>query len=519
MSPITDPPPDPAADEIVAYLDGELPAADCRRVENRLATDDEFRQQMHELDRTWEALDALPLPTVDDAFARTTIELACVAAESDLGEQTSSAREAQRKRSRRWMIAGVSAVVVGFLAGWAFIPNRNVALLTDLPAIQQYHALQYVDGLEFLRRLGSQLPLDQWVRDNAAFQRNLDELTNANSSSIDTRRQWVQSLQPEQKAELADRTREFNDLTPSPGEQQHMRQVMEDIRTAPDGAKLQATLVAYGIWLSRHSAAQQEELRTNFARLSPTEQAAEVEKLVRREQFQSWHHLSARDAKALRDEVLRIADEKRPEFKKRLEQHPRLAQRVNRPRGPEQQALGILGMDLFNKDTGDKTAARLVGKLSPEAQDHWSRLARGPRDLRKLQLFVWIRDAMHPKLEPQDLEEFFATSDALTTEDRQRLLDKQRPEMEDELKRKYMSSELGIDNPQLLREFSEPRHFQRDSPASPGREPFGQDRFFGPGASGGPPPGGRPNGRRPDRQLRPPAKPPQPSPDNKQEAI
>src|SRR6476619_1696451 len=84
MSSVTDPQPDPAADEIVAYLDGELPPQDCRRVESRLATDEEYRQELHELDRAWEALDVLPAPTVDDAFARTTIELACVAADCEL---------------------------------------------------------------------------------------------------------------------------------------------------------------------------------------------------------------------------------------------------------------------------------------------------------------------------------------------------------------------------------------------------------------------------------------------------
>ena len=84
MSSVTDPQPDPAADEIVAYLDGELAPQDCRRVESRLATDEEYRQELHELDRAWEALDVLPASTVDDGFARTTIELACVAAEADL---------------------------------------------------------------------------------------------------------------------------------------------------------------------------------------------------------------------------------------------------------------------------------------------------------------------------------------------------------------------------------------------------------------------------------------------------
>src|SRR4051812_23554589 len=129
------PQPDPqAADEIVAYLDGELPPQDCRRVESRLAADDDYRQQLHELDRTWEALDALPTTTVGDDFARTTIELACVVAKDDVSEHAAVLRAAKRKRIWRAVAAGIAAVAVGLLAGFALIPNPNERLLTELPA-------------------------------------------------------------------------------------------------------------------------------------------------------------------------------------------------------------------------------------------------------------------------------------------------------------------------------------------------------------------------------------------------
>src|SRR5881394_3636280 len=131
MSSITNPQPDPAADEIVAYLDGELAPQDCRRVESRLATDEEYRQELHELDRAWEALDVLPASTVDDGFAQTTIELACVAAEADLTEHTATAKAANRNRIWRWIAAGVAAGLFGFVAGRALVPHRNETLLAD----------------------------------------------------------------------------------------------------------------------------------------------------------------------------------------------------------------------------------------------------------------------------------------------------------------------------------------------------------------------------------------------------
>jgi len=58
----------PNNDELVAYLDGELPPEECRMVEDRLASDEEYRQQLRDLDLAWEALSALPPATVDDSL-------------------------------------------------------------------------------------------------------------------------------------------------------------------------------------------------------------------------------------------------------------------------------------------------------------------------------------------------------------------------------------------------------------------------------------------------------------------
>src|SRR5687768_1119317 len=99
MSSVTDPQPEyPVNEELVAYLDGELPPEECRRVEDRLATDDEYRQQLRDLDQAWEALNALPTTAVDDGFARTTIELACVAAQEDLSRRTAQVAAENRGR-------------------------------------------------------------------------------------------------------------------------------------------------------------------------------------------------------------------------------------------------------------------------------------------------------------------------------------------------------------------------------------------------------------------------------------
>src|SRR3954466_10147621 len=137
MSSIVDPQPEPRDEELVAYLDGELAPDECRAVEAPLANDADYRQQLRDLDQAWEALSALPPATVDDNFARTTIELACVAAEEDLTQRKSVATVEKRSQIRWWIAGGVLVAAIGFAMTRAVAVHRNNALLADLPVITQ----------------------------------------------------------------------------------------------------------------------------------------------------------------------------------------------------------------------------------------------------------------------------------------------------------------------------------------------------------------------------------------------
>ena len=166
------------------------------------------------------------------------------------------------------------------------IPHRNGELLADLPAIHQLNVLPYVENVEFLRRLSAAMPPEQFIKDEQTFDRNVKELESANSPSFETRREWIQSLPAERKAELADRTRTFDDFEPASEEREHMRKVMDDVREAKDAADLQKTLVAYGQWLSRHTGGQQERLHEQLRGLSVEEQVAVVQKTIEADEDQ-----------------------------------------------------------------------------------------------------------------------------------------------------------------------------------------------------------------------------------------
>jgi hypothetical protein len=515
MSSVIDPQPDPAADEIVAYLDGELAPQDCRRVESRLATDGEYRQELHELDRAWEALDVLPASTVDDGFARTTIELACVAAEADLSERSATTKVANRNRMWRWIAAGFAAGVFGFLAGRALVPHRNAELLADLPAIHQLNVLPYVENVEFLRRLSAAVPPEQFIKDESTFDRNLKELEGANSPSFETRREWIQSLPVERKAELADHTRSYNDLEPSSEEREHMRKVMNDVREAKDAPDLQRMLVAYGQWLSRHTGGQQERLHEQLRGLSVDEQVAVVQKTIEADEDQRYRHLSLDEAEMLRQEIIQMAKDKRSAFMGGRKADRSLKFDDQRAR----QTIRVAFTELFQEKDPKKRAEieeRLTSKLSPASQAHIANLAKSQRPFDKArQIGIWIRDAMDPKADQEELGDFFASEDKLTPDKRQELLDMPRAKMEAELKNLYFNWKLGIQNPGPI--FGGPGEPGRGPWTGPGMGPPGEGAGPNRGPGREPRPDGPPDERRP--RNRPPRPGDRPPPDQKKEAI
>ena len=314
MSSIVDPQPEqPAADELVAYLDGELQPDDCRRVEERLAVDADYRRQLRDLDQAWEALDALPTRKSDDDFARTTMELVAVAAQADASVVSESAAKTRRRRMIWFATAALAGVLLGFVAAWLLLPNRNLDLLRDLPVIRQVDVLRQVESVDFLSRLAARVPEERLMNDEPAIDNELTQLTSAGSESFQERRAWVEALSPEEKVILAAQEKRFVNLKERiPGEQDRLRTLQQEISAG--GLELQRTLLAYDQWLSQLTAAQQEALREDLLDRTVEEQVELVGRLVRQERAQASRRLTPEDAEKLRNVLREIANERQAEI-------------------------------------------------------------------------------------------------------------------------------------------------------------------------------------------------------------
>jgi hypothetical protein len=522
MSSIVDPHPEqPAADELVAYLDGELPPDDCRRVEERLAADADYRQQLRDLDQAWEALDALPTRKTNDDFARTTMELVAVAAQADASVVTESAAKARRRRMIWFTTAALAGCLLGFVAAWLLLPNRNLTLLHDLPVIRQVDVLRQVESADFLRRLAAEVPEERLMNDEAAIHDELAQLKLVGSESFEERRKWVEGLSPEDKVVLAAQAKRFNERIP---EQERLRALQQEISSG--GLELQRTLLAYDQWLARLTAAQQEELRENLLDLNVEEQVELVSRLVRQEQEQASRRLTPEDAEKLRTVLKEITTERQAE----IMADSRRRGDKGRTRRPEGGALPILARELFKGEDNNQIRERLVSQLSPDARAHLDSLSRMKRTG---QLWRWILDSLQEKVDSDELERFFA--DKLTNDQREQLLSLPPNEMQSRLERLYYATELGYSNaaqwsfeyresgggppnrfgpdrPDFRQDGTRDRRRPDDPPGGPPPEFGRRGRGPGPGGPGGPHPPREdefPDDRRPSyRQGPPPDEPP-----------
>lgn len=494
----------PNNEQLVAYLDGELSPEECRAVEERLAKDEDFRQQLRDLDMAWEALGSLPPATVDDSFARTTIELACVQAEKDISQQKSLVAVKTRSQRQWWIAGSVAAALLAFVLVRAIEAHRNNGLLVDLPVIQQANVLSHVENIDFLRQLAKSGSLDELKedprkeKDDAAYQRELEDFRKLNAESLAERRDWVDALPADRKATLADRARAFEDPQKSHQERDRLRELAKDVSHDPS---LEEALIAYGQWLGRQNSRTLEELGDKTQKASTAEQVAFVRDLAQQEYAEAAQHLSEADAKKLRTEFLALAEEKKPELLKNTSgrEHEILEHvDVSKPKG----AWYVFSLLIRDPEKRREVANRLIRSISPEQQAHYEQL-RSNRDRRDYvwQLGRWIDDAMHPPWGQPELEKFF--EEKLSDKDRQQLLEMPRLEMKSRLEQMYVASELGDDpHGPLLRDFGDSfRGMRNGRPDGP--PDAGHPGEHGPPGFGPPPGDARFERDRAEREMKP----------------
>jgi hypothetical protein len=260
------------SEELVAYLDGELDAPQGRAVEQRLAGDPQARRALEQMDRTWHLLDELDAPAVAADFTRSTLEMATLAASSELAVPRG------RAWRRRLLAAAalLAAAVAGFAAVAILVPNPNAQLLRDLPLLENLDQYRQIDNLELLRDLSG------------------EKLFADDDEPAPRRWQAIDDMSPVEKEELARHQEQFRALPA--GEQARIRQLHNQVSHAEDAEKLRATMDRYYQWLSTLPPYRWAELLET----EPARRAQRVKQFLKEQAKTASRQLGPEDRQTLR---------------------------------------------------------------------------------------------------------------------------------------------------------------------------------------------------------------------------
>jgi hypothetical protein len=265
-------------EELTAYLDGELGPEALQHVEQRLVADPAYLAEMQSLQRTWDLLDEVPSTEPGVSFTQTTMEMV-------VGEATQNARKRQQ-RSWVWpMRIAVLVTVPIILFATAFALTRSFQtetdrlLVQDLSVIENYPKYLVVENnIEFLNQLVRRgLFSDSSAYDNdetAIFAKmyNSDTADRA-PASLDARKQFIKTLDIEQKAELKKKLDDY--LRLSDDEVNGFRAFDKQIHGNDLKAELMSVMNSYYDWLRTISSAE----RARLMDLSVDERIAEISRI------------------------------------------------------------------------------------------------------------------------------------------------------------------------------------------------------------------------------------------------
>lgn len=427
----------PLDEQLVAYLDGELDAEGCRRVEELLATEADVRQRLREMERTWNLLDNLDAAAVPGQFVESTLEMVAVAASQDV---ELSRAEAPRRRRRRllWMVGSVLAAgLVGFLATALFWPDPDRQLLQDLPVLENLDQFRPVTDIAFLHGL----------RDAGLFTEDDGESPAETPvrppESLDQRRLRVEAMGLGDQQQLLRLKERFDAFTPD--QQQRLRQLDASLDADADGGQLRQIMGRYCEWLKTLPSYARAELTD----MPPAERLKAVEKHLSDAARQAGRQLGRKDTETLmrwfnacvqRDQQRLLDSLPAPQRKKAVEATSQMRARTLFWTMWQQWQSASPGHPPASMTDDD--LARLREELSPKPR---KRLESKPIAQQWQLVANWIRDAARqrwthgPLSKPDDerLLDFFENK--LDDVQRDRLLSMPGEEMQRALLRLYMT--------------------------------------------------------------------------------
>lgn len=257
---------DQDAELLTSYLDGELSDAETTAVEQRIASDTQFRLQMQKLQKTWDLLETLPPESANASFTKTTMELVVDDAVSEIRSRTG----ANWKRPLKIVAMIVAPVLLcagSFLAARQIQhKNRQQLVEVDLPVIERFdHYLAIDQNLGFMEDLhDSGLFSDETALYSADRDELAPELWTGTTVSVSAGAAppapfaRLEAMDADQRNSLRRKREKFERMPPQ--QQNELRQFHQQFSSHEKSKQLRETLSDYFDWLGTLSSRERAEL-------------------------------------------------------------------------------------------------------------------------------------------------------------------------------------------------------------------------------------------------------------------
>ena len=324
-------------ERIVAYLDGELSAEESAQVEQQLASDENFRQELQGAERAWSALDELPMAQVGESFAQTTMEMVVSVARNDVQARTIALPVQRRNRKAKTALLATMAVLFGALVFRILANNPNRRLVADLPVIHNVDIYSQFQSVEFLEHLNRLLGKGHKLSAGEAEQLRAKAALFEQVSADDSREDWLELLPDDEKIVLRAKFNRFRDL--STQKQTAMRQLHQQMFTADDREQLLTTMFRYQQWLTGLSQSQQYEYRKLSASDRAIRVAPEIEQAANQQQFELTQKQLQRFLRRVRPHIQKVVKQNEKVFQQQLAKMPKRDQKHFRSKAKPEQMM------------------------------------------------------------------------------------------------------------------------------------------------------------------------------------
>ncbi len=250
-------------DDLVAYLDGELPEGEAQQIDLLLARSEVARHEVEVLARTWEMLDLLSKPNATEGFTdRTLTTLRVAELSTPMSEQPWVHHLKQAGLAALWVLVLASCALGGYLLTAKAVPNPEAELLTDLPLLRNLDLYLEIKDLEFINALQRQTDFAAASSPDASPPANARRLAtslveNVSTATLAQRFEEAAHLPQSERDRILRNQHDFDQMTPD--RQAALLDLHRQVSAEPES--VHAMLETYALWLQTLSPGQRDDLR------------------------------------------------------------------------------------------------------------------------------------------------------------------------------------------------------------------------------------------------------------------